>query len=81
MNAWQPIESAPKVKLDDSGDPLPCGPMLILASEFAHIAIGYWRQDPGEEGGWYNPHDHRRMAYWNAFTHWIQVPELPKRRR
>jgi len=79
MSEWQPVETAPKIELDERGRPHPCGPMLLLASEAAHIAVGYWRKDEGREGGWYNPHDHRRMEYWNVFTHWMPIPALPKR--
>jgi len=78
MDEWKPISEATKVKMDERGEPYPFGPMLILASEFAHIAVGYWRQDPGEESGWYSPHDHKRINYWNSFTHWLPIPDLPK---
>lgn len=76
MSEWQPIETAPK----GQGAMLP-GPMLLLASGHGHVAIGYW-SEAGVVGnpspGWVNVHDHRLMDYWNAFTHWMPLPPLPR---
>lgn len=74
--AWQPIETAPKVNDDPE---LPFGPMVLLCSTHAHIAVGYWGEGLSGRKGWVNPHDHRVMEYWNGFTHWMPIPERPPR--
>ena len=70
--AWRPISSAPKDREDECG-----GPLIALASDFGHRAIGYWGRGLDGAEGWINPHDHLRMDYWNSFTHWMPLPPLP----
>ena len=75
MSEWQPIETAPK----DGSEFSHMGPMILLASPFGHFAVGYWGKGLDRAMGWINPNDHRRMDYWNAFTHWMPLPERPAR--
>lgn len=70
-SSWRPIETAPKTRDDTL-----FGPLVVLASESGHRAIGYWGERCGREG-WVNPHDHQIMDYWNAFTHWQPLDEPP----
>lgn len=71
---WQPIETAPKSPVEDGCS---FGPIIALASTSAHRALGYWSNGEGARpAGWVNPHDHRVMEYWNAFTHWMPLPPL-----
>jgi hypothetical protein len=73
---WQPIETAPKTMSHEGAK---AGPLILLASTFGHVAVGYWgRGIPNLGEGWCNPHDHCPMAYWNSFTHWMPLPDLPK---
>lgn len=77
MSEWQPIETAPKVSKDKHLGP----PIVALASDSGHRAVGYWGKGTGDVEGWINPHDHRRMAYWNAFVWWMPLPAVPKARK
>jgi len=71
---WRPISTAPKEPLELSD----CGPIIALASNHGHRALGYWGKGDGQQEGWINPHDHRRMDYWSAFAWWMPLAEAPK---
>ena len=66
---WRPIETAPK---DGSKWHPERGPVVLLGSVFGQRALAYW---DGE--CWASLHDHRRLDYWNAMTHWQSVAEAP----
>jgi hypothetical protein len=73
---WHPIETAPKKHNHEGAS---CGPLVLLASTYGHLAVGYWgRGIANASEGWCNPHDHLPMQYWNAFTHWQPLPEAPQ---
>jgi hypothetical protein len=71
---WRPILTAAKGPLELSN----CGPIIALASNHGHRALGYWGKGLGQQEGWINPHDHQRMDYWNAFAWWMPLAEVPK---
>lgn len=71
---WQPIETAPK---GGSKFSKRHSPIVALASTSGHRAMGYWGEGLDGAEGWINPHDHLRMSYWNAFTHWMPLPDVP----
>lgn len=76
MSDWQPIETAPKDHEIEGGT---FGPTILLASTSGHRAIGYWGKGRRNASyGWVNPHDHLVMDYWNAFTHWLPLPQPPE---
>ena len=75
---WQPIETAPKKK-SPRARKFESGPLILLASTFGHIAVGYWGLGRrNTEKCWCNVHDHMPMEYWNAFTHWMPIPMQPE---
>ena len=78
MSEWQPIAIAPKVHEGRDKHELSFGPMILLASVYGHIAVGYWNKDKFGNEGWFNPHDHTLMRYYSDFTHWLPIPELPR---
>lgn len=69
---WQPIATAPREKIGG------CANVILLASDSGHRALGYWGKGIDGVEGWINIHDHLRMNYWNAFTHWMPAPEPPR---
>ena len=71
---WQPIETAPKEREHEYSG---CGPMIALASDFGHRAVGYWGKGRNGIEGWINPHDHLLMDYWNRFSWWMPLSEPP----
>jgi hypothetical protein len=74
-DAWQPISTAPKTGSRFSS----AGPIVLLASDSGHRAVGYWGKDIDGIEGWINPHDHLRMNYWNAFVWWMAIPDVSSR--
>lgn len=75
MTDWQPMDTAPKGPTRFSGN----GPIVALASDHGHRALGYWGKGIDGVEGWINPHDHLRMRYWNEFTWWMPLPDVPSR--
>ena len=72
---WQPIETAPK---DSEHKYSAAGPIVALASDYGHRAIGYWGKGIDGAEGWINPHDHLRMSYGDSFSWWMPIPDLPE---
>lgn len=72
---WRSIEDDPPPK--GPTDLSTSGPLVALASDHGHRAVGYWGGGIDRVEGWINPDSHRRMSYGNAFTWWMPLPETP----
>jgi hypothetical protein len=70
VTEWQPIKTAPKTGVSYAGKDI--GPMLLLA-EGDTITIGFWNGSAWDDGDW--------NSNMHGFTHWMQLPEPPKRIR